>query len=273
MGKAKQKKSGKGMSERIKALPWVQIRQAGSALSLAVVALWGAYLGLAWLKDPSTLPLQLVRIEGEFNHLDRHALEQVVADEVRGGFFSVDVEAVRTAVRILPWVEEVAVRRVWPDTLRIWVAEQRPLARWGERGLVNTRGEIFWPAVDEIPSGLPGLVGPEGTEAEMAQRYLELQQQLRPLGLQVVRLQQNARGAWLSEFDNGAVIKLGSRDLDIRFRRFVRLYPRLKAAGKGMPKQVDLRYTNGLVVHWGVGAESGEPPAAQQQTTNGNGLA
>lgn len=264
MTKAKQKKTGKKAPEGINALPWVRIRQWGAVLSIAVVALLGVHMGAAWLKDPNTLPLQVVRIEGEFNYLDRQKLERVVANEVRGGFFSVDVEAIRTATRVMPWVDEVAVRRVWPDTLRIWVSEQVPLARWGDKGVVNTRGEGFWPAVDEIPSGLPRLMGPEGTASEMAGRYLELQQQLQPLGLQVVRLQQDARGAWVSEFDNGAVIKLGSRDLDVRLKRFLRLYPRLKAAGKGEPMQVDLRYTNGLVVHW---------ETAENKTTDGNGLA
>jgi cell division protein FtsQ len=273
MAKKAQKKGSKQDSRTGVSIPWDRVGRWAMALSLVAVLLGGGYLGVAWASNPNTLPLQLVRIEGEFKHLDRARLEQVVAGEVRGGFFSVDVETIREAVRQLPWVDEVAVRRVWPDTLRIWVAEQLPLARWGEKGLLNDRGEPFWPPLKEIPADLPRLSGPEGTEPEMVARYQELSRLLQPLELQVVQLRQDARGAWVGEFDNGASVQLGSRDLRLRFRRFVRLYPRLKAAGKGLPRQVDLRYTNGLVVHWAKDASSGEPQAAHKKTTDGDGLA
>lgn len=269
MAKAKQKKGTKKATWR-DAFSWSLVRRWATASALLLVIGLGLYAGIDWLKDPRSLPLQVVRIEGDFVHLERHELELVVADQVRGGFFSLDVEAVRSAIRALPWVDEVAVRRVWPDTLRIWVAEQVPLARWGKKGLVNVRGEAFQPDGSERPAGLPLLEGPEGSEREMVGRYLELQRKLDPLGLKLVRLRQDARGAWRSEFDNGTLLELGSRDVHLRFDRFLRLYPRLKAAGRGEPVQVDLRYTNGLVVHW---KESGDEENIGKLTTDGNGLA
>jgi len=272
MAKVKQKK-GSRSAAWLAGLSWPLFRRWATASLLVITLGLGIHAGVGWLKDPNSLPLQVVRIEGDFVYLDRHALELVVADEVRGGFFTVDVETVRTAVRALPWVDEVAVRRVWPDTLRIWVVEQVPLARWGKNGLVNVRGEGFRPAGDELPAGLPLLEGPEGTEQEMMRRYLELQRKLDPLELKVARLRQDARGAWLSEFDNGTLVELGNRDLLVRMDRFLRLYPRLKATGRGEPVQVDLRYTNGLVVHWKKGPVSEDGAKIGKLTTDGNGLA
>jgi cell division protein FtsQ len=270
MAKVKQKKGTKKASWQ-DAFSWPLVRRWATASVMLLVVGLGVYAGFDWLKDPRSLPLQVVRIEGDFVHLDRQELESVVADRVRGGFFTLDVEAVRSAIRALPWVDEVAVRRVWPDTLRIWVAEQVPLARWGSKGLVNVRGESFQPDGGERPDGLPLLEGPEGSEPEMVTRYLELQRKLDPLDLRLVRLRQDARGAWRSEFDNGTLLELGSRDLDLRFDRFLRLYPRLKATGRGEPVQVDLRYTNGLVVHWKQ--ESEDEENIGKLTTDGNGLA
>lgn len=270
MAKAKQKKGSKNTAWQ-EAFAWPQLKRWATASVLLTAVGVALFAGIDWLKDPRSLPLQVVRIEGDFVHLDRHELELVVADQVRGGFFTVDVEAVRTAIRALPWVDEAAVRRVWPDTLRIWVAEQVPLARWGREGVVNVRGEAFLPSADEMPAGLPLLVGPEGTEREMAERYLALQRKLAPLELQLVELRQDARGAWRTELKNGTVLELGSRDVEARFNRFLRLYPRLKAVGRGEPVQVDLRYTNGLVVHWKQGA--GDAENIGKLTANADGLA
>ena len=238
------------VSDEAKPSLWPVVLRWCLALSLFCAMGVGATLGSAKLLDPQTLPLKVVRIEGDFKHLNRQELEQVVAAVVRGGFFTVDVEAVRAEAKRLPWVDEVGVRRIWPDTLQIWVAEQVPLARWGEQQLVNHRGEVFTPAADEIPPGLPRLAGPVGTGAEMVASYRAMQISLDAIGLSILRLQQNARRAWSVEFADRTAIRLGNRDVGQRLARFIRLYPRLKAAGRGRPKQVDLRYTNGFVVHW-----------------------
>ena len=50
--------------------------------------------------------------------------------------------------------------------------EQTAAARWGESGLLNTRGELFVRAAAHVPAELPRLSGPEGTESQVAQRYM-----------------------------------------------------------------------------------------------------
>ncbi len=218
----------------------------------------GLALAVEKIQDPHTLPLRVVRIDGEFRHLDRQELERVVAARARDGFFTVDAEAVRAAALALPWVEEASVRRIWPDTLRMWVKEQEPLARWGKKQLVNPHGELFEPKRSEIPAGLPWLNGPPESAPETVALYSDLQQRLQPLGLRIARLQQDDRGAWSVVFANGAVIKLGNKNREQRLARFIRLYPQLTATDHGSPQLVDLRYTNGFVVHW-------EQPATGQQ--------
>ncbi len=50
------------------------------------------------------------------------------------------------------------------------VVEQKPVARWGEGGLVNVRGAVFVHDAQHIPAELPELVGPPGYEAQMTAR-------------------------------------------------------------------------------------------------------
>ena len=110
-------------------------------LSLALLtgsALAGAYL---LLMQPDRLPLRVIEIKGEFRQLDRATIERVVVDNIDGGFFSCDMNKLRKAVLAMPWVDDVSVRRSWPDRLSMVVTEQVPLARstWSDALAAGSR--------------------------------------------------------------------------------------------------------------------------------------
>ena len=217
-------------------------------LGICLFAIMGA--GGLWtfvkLQDPGLLPLRVVRIDGRVIHMERNRLEQSLGDMIRGNYFTMDVDALQDAAIKLPWVEHVTVRRVWPDTLRMWVQEKEPLARWGNSRLISTRGIAFKPRPEEIPDGLPRFFGPEGTEKKVAAGYQRMRQRLSVLGLGIERLRLNARQAWWVKLDNGLEIHLGNRDTENRLQRFIQAYPRLIREQTGKLTSVDLRYTNGL---------------------------
>ncbi len=218
---------------------------------LVLIAVFGggSYWGVVTLTDPKLLPLKVVRTEGKFRYIQRQDLEQAVAGLTRGGFLTVDVAAIRDRARSLPWVDRVSVRRVWPDTLQLWVEEQVPLSRWQDDAMLNVRGEVFRPKAGSIPAGYPRLSGPDGSEKELARYYLAIKNHLASLGLGIDEIAMDERRAWSMKLKNGAVIRLGSKDLDERLARFYRIYPLLKADEREI-KEVDLRYTNGFAVAW-----------------------
>jgi hypothetical protein len=55
----------------------------------------------------------------------------------------------------LPWVEHARIQRRWPNSLHVTVIEQTAAARWGESGLLNTRGELFVKSATHVPAELP----------------------------------------------------------------------------------------------------------------------
>lgn len=206
----------------------------------------GGLLVFVKLQDPTLLPLRVVRIDGRVIHMERDRLEQSLGGLIRGNYFTMDVDALQRAAKRLPWVEHVTVRRVWPDTLRMWVQEKDPLARWGKSRLISTRGVAFEPRPEEMPEGLPRLFGPDGTERKVAAGYQRMQRQLAALGLGIERLRLNARRAWWVKLDNGLELHLGNQDTENRLQRFIRAYPRLMQDQTGILTAIDLRYTNGL---------------------------
>jgi cell division protein FtsQ len=231
--------------------PWLQRgRRLLWPLLLSLLLVGGLGLVVHQASDPQVLPVRVVGVDGEITHLDRQGLETAVAEAVDGSFFSVNLDRIRVKLEQLPWVENASVRRIWPDTLRVRVVEQVPLAFWGDDGLVSQRGEVFRPAKLPQLDGLATLEGDDTNAPRITREYLRMRSLLETVGLGLAHVWVDARQAWRLQTDNGVSIILGRSDVMPRLTRFVQLYPYLMQQMKQEPEAVDLRYTNGFTVRW-----------------------
>ena len=173
---------------------------------ILALVLWGGLAGgaiwtLAWLATPHNVPLERVRIDGDFRHTKRVMLQKTLAAQLEGSFFSLDLDRVRSAVESLPWIEQASVRRVWPATLVVRVEERVALARWGGDSVVSPQGEVFRPDPSSVPPGLAILSGPAGSAREVVHRYGWMRRNLQRRGLNILRLELSGRHAWTLELD------------------------------------------------------------------------
>lgn len=228
---------------------WLSRRLIGALVLVGVVG--GGLSMVAWrLAQPDTLPIQTVQVEGEFRYLAREDLYKAIGSLASGGFFNVDVRAVKQAVEAMAWIDRASVRRIWPDTLRIEIVEQTPLAQWGKSKVVNARGELFHPPTKGLPIELPFFVGPEGTEEIVAKRYQQLSVMFVKAGLDIAGLTLSDRRAWQVMTKNGLQIVLGRATGDEQLRRFTSAYAEVIANKVQNIRSIDLRYTNGFAVRW-----------------------
>lgn len=214
---------------------------------MAVLVTTVIVAGSLWMMKPTTLPIKQVHIEGEFLRLDTNRMQELVSDKVRGGFFNINVAAIRNTLMALPWVKEVSVHRIWPDGLRVVVNEQTAVVKWNETGLLNDQGHYFAPEKDSFPNGLPVLEGPEDSQ-ELLLKRLKLLKQF--YGLSVVRLRLNERRAWQFQLDSGLSVVLGRKDFESRIDRFVHVVIKNMGEKLSQAREIDMRYTNGFAVRW-----------------------
>ncbi len=231
-------------------MPW---RALGFMLLGAFVVIdFFALVGWAGtrLADPESFPIRGVHVEGEFRRLKPTEIETLVAAQVRGGFFTMQVDVLQEQLRVNPWIKGVSIRRVWPDQLQVTVFEQRAVAAWGERGLVNRDGQVFQPPRGSFPTGLVSLDGPPGNAARVLARLHVLEGLLARLEVRVTALRVSPRGSWEFDLENGLAVTVGRTDFQRRVTRFAKLYERVfHGLDTSGVNRVDLRYTNGFTVN------------------------
>lgn len=190
-------------------------------------------------------PLREVRLHTAPAHVTREQVEFVVRRELRGNFFTLDLDAVRNAFRRLAWVRDVELRRRWPDRLEVRLEEHLPLARWTTGKLVSTRGDLF---EAQYRGPLPVFIGPAGAAKEMAIQYEYFRRGLAGIAERPAEVRVSPRRAWQLRLESGLTLALGRERIEARFDGFVAAYGRIAAALEQPIEYVDLRYANGFAV-------------------------
>lgn len=240
---AKRRKQKKSAAIR---MPKIPLRRISVPLfALGVVAI--CYRFSAELLDR---PIDAITIEGPFQRVTALQIEEAISLELGAGFFSASLKNIQRRVVALPWIDAANVGRRWPGTIEINVTEQIPAAIWGERGLLNTDGELFVQDARHIPAELPRLSGPDDQSDSVAHRYLQIREQLIPLGLDVRRLHLDARGAWDMTLQNGVDVRLGRKDVDARTSLFLEVAADIISSRAEEIDYVDMRYSNGFTIGW-----------------------
>jgi cell division protein FtsQ len=230
-----------------------QLLTAIADLLLAAAAAALLVSAAVWVAKRPHFTLSEVVVMHELKEVRRAEVERALAGQLKGNFFSVNVESIRQSLERLAWVRHAEVRRRWPSSLELRIEEHQPVAAWGEGTgqLLNSHGEVFT-AVMGQPVSLPVLHGPLAVAPDLLGYYQDAQEMLQPLGRSPKALMLSPRLAVQLKLDDGMVVELGRQQAKVpvrlRLQRFVDHYPMVMGATKQRPSVVDMRYPNGFAL-------------------------
>jgi cell division protein FtsQ len=230
---------------------WLMSASGILAVAALVVLASGAIMAR---NGGALLPFQWIdvtRLDGAFQRVSAEQIRAAAAPAATGGFFATRPEEVRERVLALPWVAEVEVRKHWPDVLEVRFSERELLGQRGEEELVDVTGAVFPARGAGETRGLPLLDAPDERMAELARCYQRAQADIEAHGRRIVAARMSRRGALEYQLDNGLVIRLGSRDIELRWRRFLDSLARLNRFDPRPVAVADLRYTHGFALAYG----------------------
>jgi cell division protein FtsQ len=195
-------------------------------------------------------PVETVVVDGATRHIDKTVIANQVAAGINGRILELDLGAIQERLVEEPWINEVEVRRAWPPALQVRLIEEVPVARWGNRGLLNHQGDIFWPERVDAYKALPELSGPSHETDRIMQQFRDLNSLFIRSGITLVGLELEPRGAWTLHLNNGIKVVAGRDELMPRLRRFIQVYETQLFKQQESIDEVDIRYTNGVAVKW-----------------------
>lgn len=215
--------------------------------SLIVLALV-IYGSLTAVQTVLEVPVSQVDVEGKFHYLTENDVNQVIGNYVDNGFVTVDLLRLKEEFLALPWVHSASIRRKLPNGLRVSLVEQRPVAYWNERGMLNDQGDEFYPVRLPVIPELPHLKGKNHSAVlflfrAVSDRLPPDQQPVRSIAITDSNLAtvEVAQGARLV-FNAADVLEklqmwetISGSDLGLRLAEV---------------DYVDLRYSNGAAVKW-----------------------
>ncbi len=218
------------------------------------------FLGGVWLlMNRPMFTLNVIQIEGWNSNVLKHVNPQIIRStalgKIRGNFFTTNLDAIRHAFEMVPWVRKASVRREWPDRLIVTLEEHSPLGTWGDDGqILSVKGDVFTANLAEVEeeSRLLEFSGPQGSEKDVLQHYLDFKDRFRAISLTPEAVRYSKRYAWEVKLNDGVTVQLGREEnsavLKERVDRLIQVYPELTHRLQGKIESVDLRYPNGLAL-------------------------
>jgi cell division protein FtsQ len=219
-----------------------------------ILILLALSVSFAWisLKNGKIFPISIVKVEANYAHLTPAELQQTIVRDLPASYWTVDLQALATQIQSLPWVESVNIEKIWPGTLKIRIHEKHVLVRWGEKGLLSDKNEVFHPGkiCAEMHGNLPILYGPEGKIQLIVKQYDTITRLLQTKQLSIQTLLLSESGAWFLRIKNGPMLLLGTDKPVEKLKRFLRVYKVVFENENHVARRVDLRYSRGMAVLW-----------------------
>jgi len=195
-------------------------------------------------------PIRYVKIEGAFQYIGKDRLKQVLTPQMKRGYYHADMDAIHRAIKALPLVDKVDVKRVWPDAVAIKITEQKPIVRWGRNALLNKQGEVLIPDNIDDFKNLPLITGPEGQEKKLLEIMKGVYIVLKDKSMQLAEFHVNERRAWRIKLASGLEMQLGRKAPLENMQRFLKTMDLLGTERVALMASVDTRYPNGFAVTW-----------------------
>ena len=241
-------------------------------IALALLVLCVLFV-LDHLYDPEHFRIREVEVRGRYSQVDGQQVKERVEQSLSGNYFSLSLPAIEARIEQLPWVFSASVRRQWPDTLMVDVAEVQPVAKWGQHQWLNSTGDLVERQAGAAGQNLPLLSGPDNRKQAVWQAFRRWSEMFAGNGLSLVQLRFDPRGLWHLKLSLSALAlerTAGAADrqtalapvtmivaqeaspeqTDARIRQFLAaLHHRLIAEFPAM-RSIDLRYPNGFAIGW-----------------------
>ena len=208
------------------------------------------FLCYSWVISHKHFTLKNVVLEVVNNdnpNLDTQEIQQAIKTTLNGTTLSTDLKMMVELILDNPWVEQVVVRRVWPDTIVLRLQERRIIALWNNEHLISELGEVtnipvsdYREVEKKLGCYLIRIEGPKDFLSKIVARAEITNNLLTTINKQLLHLRLTEQFSWEGKTTGGMTLRFGGDDLqgpmNYRLENFTKSYSSLanKLAEKGI---------------------------------------
>lgn len=230
---------------------------------LLLLALFGRLFGDQGLER--VFRLKAIVFENDPIFVEREALIKDIQQQLQEeNLLNIDIYALRRYLESIAWVQDVEIRKQWPNRLYVRLYEREPFARLGDEELIDVYGVRFKPARMGMYHDLVRLDAPQGFEADVLDVYKKMHDWAlaHDIGLAGISLDNNLH--WHLQLNSGIHVLLGNQDLNLRIARLSYLNSNYELNPQWV-ESINMNYHGACAVKIRSGAQKTTPKEQQQQ--------
>ena len=208
---------------------------------------------LAIVQFKQKYPITRLKLSGQLDYIAPIEIQSNIEDLLHSNLWTISVSKVKDRLYEHPWVQQVFIKKLWPDVLKVDIVQHSPVAKWNDNFFLTFTGKMlpltnYYGGKKDLK--LPEFYGQSGQENLVVETYLILLEKLAPLGLFISKIELMSDQGIQITLNNNITLKLGTFDLLDRINRFIVVYKKKLRPIISDISYIDLRYTNGVAVGW-----------------------
>lgn len=196
------------------------------------------------LLQTANKPVIKIEVVNKSEHVTKDLVATEIAPWFPEGYIYIDIVAIKDKLQELVMVSEVSVEKVWPDTLKIRIEEERPVAIWNGKSMLSEKGDILPLALRDLD--LPKLKGADAESKLVMQHFLLFNRWGKRHQLVLGGLQHSSAG-WKLEYKNGLQIWLDNNKAMNGLQQLEHVINQFQLS---QISRIDMRYEQGFAVAW-----------------------
>ncbi|MAA70141.1 MAG: hypothetical protein CL679_00260 [Bermanella sp.] len=196
------------------------------------------------LLQTANKPVNRLQLETPLAHISSKSIKEAIKPWFPNGFIYLDVNAIKDQLQSMVLVSQVSVEKVWPDTLKVSIVEERPVAIWNDESMLSENGDILPVALKQLK--LPRLKGGNQESKMVMQHFLLFNRWGKRHQLELVGIDHSSAG-WQLKYQSGLSIWLDNTTAMNGLQQLDSVIEQFELA---RIKQIDMRYEQGFAVAW-----------------------
>lgn len=185
-----------------------------------------------------------LQVSTDLEHISAQTIQAQITPWFPDGYVYMDINAIQNRLQNMVMISQVSVEKVWPDTLKIEIEEERPVAIWNDKNMLSENGDILPVALKQLH--LPKLKGANQESKMVMQHFLLFNRWGKRHQLELDGIKHSAAG-WQLEYKAGLKIWL---DNTMAMNGLQQLDSVIEQFDLARISYIDMRYEQGFAVAW-----------------------